>query len=96
MRLLSSCSILIISQAELSSEYISSSFKFNNTQLEQQVFTLGIVSLTKIAERAESAGTVFAISVMHEAQYMNVSSTNLWSMDRAGGVLFPTSGPEES
>ena len=23
--------------------------------------------------------------------YMNVSSRNLWSMDRAGGVLFPTS-----
>jgi len=25
--------------------------------------------------------------------YMNVSSMNLWSLDRAGGVLFPTSGP---
>jgi len=31
--------------------------------LEQQVFTLGTVSLSKIPDRAESVGTVFAIYI---------------------------------
>jgi hypothetical protein len=51
----------MISRAELSSEDISSSFNFNVTQLEQQVFTMDIVSLTKTVDTVETECSVFAI-----------------------------------
>jgi hypothetical protein len=61
IELSASCSIFIISRAELSSEDISSSFNCNVTQLQQQVFTLDIISLTKTVDTVETEHSVFTI-----------------------------------